>query len=56
MPHPQYLMAGALLVLLTLAPLSGWPFGEVSAHAQMTHEAGGSATIGAPGIYALVQR
>jgi len=42
MPHHRYLMAAALLVLVTLTPLSGWPFGQVSAYAQATHEAGGS--------------
>jgi hypothetical protein len=37
-------MAAALLVLVTLMPLSGWPFGQVSAYAQTSHEPGSSVT------------
>lgn len=43
MPEPRYLMAAALLVVLTLAPLSGWPLGQVAAYAQTTHQRGSSA-------------
>lgn len=36
MPEPRYLLAAALLVALTLAPLTGWPFGNVAAYAQVS--------------------
>ena len=44
MPEPRYLLAAALLALLSLAPLTGWPLGQVSAHAETMHERGRSAT------------
>ena len=45
MPEPRYLLAAALLVLLTAAPLIGWPVGQVSAHAQTTAEPGRSGDV-----------
>ena len=42
MPEPRYLLAATLLVALTLAPLAGWPSGQLSAYAQTTHDDGGA--------------
>lgn len=36
MPEPRYLLAAALLAILTAIPLTGGPIGQVSAHAQST--------------------
>lgn len=42
MPEPRYLIAAALLALLTAAPLTGWPPGQISAHAQTMRERDGA--------------
>lgn len=38
--QPRYVMAAVLLLLMTLAPLTGWPGREVSAYAQASGEQG----------------
>lgn len=40
--QPRYVMAAVLLLLLTLAPLTGWPGRELSAYAQSSEEQGPS--------------
>jgi hypothetical protein len=40
--QPRYVMAAVLLILLTLAPLTGWPNRELSAYAQPSGERGPS--------------
>jgi hypothetical protein len=42
--QPRYFLAAALLALLTLAPLTGWPSHAVSAYAQSAGEQGQSPT------------
>ena len=45
MPEPRYLLAAALLAILTAIPLTTWPQGQLSAHAQTAVEPGRSGDV-----------